>query len=98
MAQMESFTGQLTPEEPARYNSLFRFCMVHSGENDETGATNSKPYFAEAIAVEDGNVSLVGLDSEVLRLKITESRVTLPCSRTTTLRFTKRIVKILNCN
>jgi predicted amidohydrolase YtcJ len=32
-------------------------------------ATNSKPYFAEAIAVEDGKISSVGRNSEVLRLK-----------------------------
>jgi predicted amidohydrolase YtcJ len=32
-------------------------------------ATNSKPYFAEAIAVEDGKISAVGRNSEVLRLK-----------------------------
>jgi predicted amidohydrolase YtcJ len=32
-------------------------------------ATNSKPYFAEAIAVEDGKISEVGRNSEVLRLK-----------------------------
>jgi predicted amidohydrolase YtcJ len=38
-------------------------------------ATNSKPYFAEAIAVEDGTVSSVGLDSEVLRLKTPETRL-----------------------
>jgi predicted amidohydrolase YtcJ len=31
--------------------------------------TNSKPYFAEAIAVEDGKISSVGRNSEVLRLK-----------------------------
>src|SRR3984957_3417964 len=32
-------------------------------------ATNSKQYFAEAIAVEDGKLSSVGRNSEVLRLK-----------------------------
>ena len=32
-------------------------------------ATNSKPYFAEAIAVEDGKISSVGRNSEVFRLK-----------------------------
>jgi len=32
-------------------------------------ATNSKPYFAEAIAVEDGKISSVGRNSEILRLK-----------------------------
>jgi predicted amidohydrolase YtcJ len=32
-------------------------------------ATNSKPYFAEAIALEDGKISSVGRNSEVLRLK-----------------------------
>ena len=32
-------------------------------------ATNSKPYFAEAIAVEDGKIASVGRNSEVLRLK-----------------------------
>jgi predicted amidohydrolase YtcJ len=38
-------------------------------------ATNSKPYFAEAIAVEDGMVSSVGPDSEVLRLKTPETHL-----------------------
>ena len=32
-------------------------------------ATNSKPYFAEAIAVEDGKIAAVGQNSRVLRLK-----------------------------
>ena len=32
-------------------------------------ATNSKPYFAEAIAVENGKIASVGRNSEVLRLK-----------------------------
>src|SRR6266702_4234278 len=32
-------------------------------------ATNSKPYFAEAIAVENGEISAVGRNSEILRLK-----------------------------
>jgi predicted amidohydrolase YtcJ len=32
-------------------------------------ATNSKPYFAEAIAVEDGKIVSVGRNSDVLRLK-----------------------------
>ena len=32
-------------------------------------ATNSKPYFAEAIAVEDGKIASVGRNSDVLRLK-----------------------------
>jgi predicted amidohydrolase YtcJ len=32
-------------------------------------ATNAKPYFAEAIAVEDGKIASVGRDSEILRLK-----------------------------
>jgi predicted amidohydrolase YtcJ len=32
-------------------------------------ATNSKPYFAEAIAVEDGKIAVVGRNSDVLRLK-----------------------------
>src|ERR1700684_3660029 len=36
-------------------------------------ATNSKPYFAEAIAVEDGKISAVGRNSEVLRLKSPET-------------------------
>ena len=31
-------------------------------------ATNSKPYFAEAIAVEDGKISSVGRNSEVLQI------------------------------
>src|SRR5246127_4319501 len=32
-------------------------------------ATNSKPYFAEAIAVQDGKIASVGRNSDVLRLK-----------------------------
>src|SRR6202453_3658509 len=32
-------------------------------------ATNSKPYFVEAVAIEDGKISEVGRNSEVLRLK-----------------------------
>jgi predicted amidohydrolase YtcJ len=36
-------------------------------------ATNSKPYFAEAIAVDDGKISAVGRNSEVLRLKSPET-------------------------
>jgi predicted amidohydrolase YtcJ len=32
-------------------------------------ATNTKPYFAEALAVEDGKITSVGRNSEVLRLK-----------------------------
>jgi predicted amidohydrolase YtcJ len=36
-------------------------------------ATNSKPYFAEALAVEDGKIVSVGRNSEVLRLKKPDS-------------------------
>src|SRR6266567_5045286 len=39
--------------------------IFHNG----TIATNSKPYFAEAIAVEDGKIVSVGRNSDVLRLK-----------------------------
>jgi predicted amidohydrolase YtcJ len=38
-------------------------------------ATNSKPYFAEAIAVEDGKIFSVGRNSEVLRLKHPDTEV-----------------------
>lgn len=38
-------------------------------------ATNSKPYFAEAIAVKDGKIASAGRDSEVLRLKTQETEV-----------------------
>ena len=38
-------------------------------------ATNSKPYFAEAIAVEDGKISSVGRNSEVLRLKKPDTEI-----------------------
>jgi hypothetical protein len=36
-------------------------------------ATNSKPYFAQAIAIEDGKIVSVGRNSEVLRLKTPEA-------------------------
>jgi predicted amidohydrolase YtcJ len=36
-------------------------------------ATNSKPYFAEAIAVENGKIASAGRNSEVLRLKTPET-------------------------
>ena len=32
-------------------------------------ATNSKPYFVEAIAIEDGKIASIGRSSEILRLK-----------------------------
>jgi hypothetical protein len=38
-------------------------------------ATNSKPYFAEAIAVEDGQITAVGENSAILRLKTPETTV-----------------------
>jgi hypothetical protein len=38
-------------------------------------AINSKPYFADAIAVDDGKVSSVGHDSDVLRIKTPETRL-----------------------
>ena len=38
-------------------------------------ATNSKPYFAEAIAVEDGKVVSVGRNSEILRTKTADTEV-----------------------
>jgi hypothetical protein len=38
-------------------------------------ATNSRPCFAEAIAVKDGRISAVGLDSDVLRLKVPKTRL-----------------------
>jgi predicted amidohydrolase YtcJ len=36
-------------------------------------ATNSTPYFADAIAVEDGKIVSVGRNSEVLRLQKSET-------------------------
>lgn len=36
-------------------------------------ATNSKPYFVEAIAVEDGKIASVGRNSEVIRMKTPEA-------------------------
>jgi predicted amidohydrolase YtcJ len=38
-------------------------------------ATNAKPYFAEAIAVEDGKIVSVGRNSEVLRLKEPDTKI-----------------------
>ncbi len=38
-------------------------------------ATNATPYFAQAIAVEDGKISSAGLDAEILRLKTPGTRV-----------------------
>jgi predicted amidohydrolase YtcJ len=43
--------------------------IFHSGKM----ATDSKPYFAEAIAVEEGKILSVGGNSEILRLKRTET-------------------------
>jgi predicted amidohydrolase YtcJ len=48
-----------------------KLTIFHNGKI----ATNSRPYFAEAIAVENGKVSSVGLDSDVLRLKTPETRL-----------------------
>src|SRR5438105_3378954 len=45
--------------------SMGKLRVFHNGKI----ATNSKPYFAEAIAVEDGKIASVGRNSEVLRLK-----------------------------
>lgn len=36
-------------------------------------ATNSKPYFVEAIAVEDGKIAAVGRNSEILRMKTSDA-------------------------
>src|ERR1700756_5555137 len=38
-------------------------------------ATNSKPYFAEAIAVEGGKIASVGRKSDVLRLKKADTEI-----------------------
>jgi predicted amidohydrolase YtcJ len=38
-------------------------------------ATNAKPYFAQALAVEDGKVSAVGSKDEILRLRTSETEV-----------------------
>jgi predicted amidohydrolase YtcJ len=38
-------------------------------------ATNAKPYFAQALAVEDGKVSAVGSKDEILRLRTPETEV-----------------------
>jgi predicted amidohydrolase YtcJ len=38
-------------------------------------ATNSKPYFAEAIAVEDGKVSAIGKNADVLKLQTKDTAV-----------------------
>src|ERR1700752_1542872 len=45
--------------------SMGNLRIFHNGKI----ATNSKPYFAEAIAVENGKIASVGRNSEVLRLK-----------------------------
>lgn len=38
-------------------------------------ATNFKPYFVEAIAIEDGKISSVGRNSEILRLRASDTTV-----------------------
>jgi predicted amidohydrolase YtcJ len=38
-------------------------------------ATNSKPYFAEAISVEDGRVSAIGENADILKLKTRDTTV-----------------------
>src|ERR1700678_1115251 len=38
-------------------------------------ATNSKPYFVEAVAIEDGKIASVGRNSEILRLKTPDSKM-----------------------
>ncbi|WP_263351319.1 amidohydrolase [Acidicapsa acidisoli] len=38
-------------------------------------ATNSKPYFVEAIAIEDGKIASVGRNSEILRLKTPDTKI-----------------------
>lgn len=38
-------------------------------------ATNSKPYFVEAVAIEDGKISSVGRSSEILRLKTPDTTI-----------------------
>jgi predicted amidohydrolase YtcJ len=38
-------------------------------------ATNTKPYFAEALAVEDGKIGAVGTKEEILRLRTPETEV-----------------------
>src|ERR1700752_5167287 len=45
--------------------SMGNLRIFHNGKI----ATNSKPYFAEAIAVENGKIASVGRNSDVLRLK-----------------------------
>src|ERR1700749_2489239 len=45
--------------------SMGNLRIFHNGKI----ATNSKPYFAEAIAVEGGKIASVGRNSDVLRLK-----------------------------
>jgi predicted amidohydrolase YtcJ len=45
-------------------------------------ATNAKPYFAEAVAVEDGKISAVGRNSEVLRLKKSDTEAVDLCGQT----------------
>lgn len=45
-------------------------------------ATNSKPYFAEAVAVEDGKISSVGRNSEILRLKKPDTETIDLCGQT----------------
>jgi len=48
-----------------------KLTILHHGKI----ANNSKPYFADAIAVDDRKVSSVGLDSNVLRIKTPETRL-----------------------
>lgn len=38
-------------------------------------ATNSKPYFVEAVAIEDGKIASVGRSSEILRLKTPDTTI-----------------------
>jgi len=45
--------------------------IFHSGKI----ATNSKPYFAQALAVADGTIVAVGQDAEILRGKTPESKL-----------------------
>jgi predicted amidohydrolase YtcJ len=45
-------------------------------------ATNSKPYFVEALAVEDGRIASVGRNSDILRLKNPETEVVNLCGET----------------
>src|ERR1700757_251446 len=50
--------------------SMGNLRIFHNGKI----ATNSKPYFAEAIAVQDGKITSAGLNSEVLRLKTQDTQ------------------------